>query len=180
MRFAEPLNVAIHVSRRSQAPSGAKVLVFRAGAAVLLCAHIARYAKVGIIIIIIIIIIIADAYQRRIDFTAREKFADVSHLIPKERSATTEENLKIARSNASDITSLRDSNGHPIGDLDIVFECTGAESCVQTSIFAAKSRLESLITHQFEGIAAAKGAFDTAARTSDDEGNLVIMVVATM
>ena len=41
----------------------------------------------------------------------------------------------------------------------------------------ALPNLEGMVTHRFKGLAAAKGAFELASRTSDDDGNLVLKVV---
>ena len=37
--------------------------------------------------------------------------------------------------------------------------------------------LDDMVTHRFKGLGAAKGAFELASRTVDDEGNLVLKVV---
>lgn len=37
--------------------------------------------------------------------------------------------------------------------------------------------LDDMVTHRFRGLAQAKGAFELASRTVDDDGNLVVKVV---
>jgi L-iditol 2-dehydrogenase len=115
--------------------------------------------------------------------------------------------------------------------VDVTFECTGKEPCMQTSLYATKPggkvimvgmgtpiqtvplsaahlrevdilgifryantyptgirllagngamklpSLDDMVTHRFKGLGNAKGAFELASRTVDDEGKLVLKVV---
>ena len=52
----------------------------------------------------------------------------------------------------------------------------GARQYKGTGGFALPS-LDDMVTHRFKGLENAKGAFELASRTADDEGNLVLKVV---
>jgi L-iditol 2-dehydrogenase len=170
-------------------------------------------------------ITIADIESRRVDFATQNGFADKGVVVPRKRAATgtTEENLEISRELADLFTAD--------GEFDVVFECTGVESCVQAAIYssapagrvmlvgmgsavqtlplqAAAVRevdivgvfryantyqygieilankekknlpdITKLITQRYKGFENVPGAFATAARPIDDNGDLVIKVL---
>ena len=127
----EPLSVAIHASRRSQMQFGATVVVFGAGAIGLLCAYMARQAGARTVVI-------ADIDGGRVDFAVTNGFAHKGLVVSIKSGQTTEEKLVIAKETASNIGQIRCSSNGAIGEADLVFECTGVESCLQASIYAIK------------------------------------------
>ncbi|MCJ1391077.1 hypothetical protein MMC18_003939 [Xylographa bjoerkii] len=222
----EPLGVATHAARRAQIPTKATVLVFGAGAVGLLCAYMAREAGASTVII-------ADIDQGRVGFATMNGFADHGYVVPLKRGQSIEEKLAIAKETASNITPTKNTTTKGVAEVDVVFECTGVESCVQAAIYATKpggrvmlvgmgtpiqtlplsaaalrevdlcgvfryvntygsgiellSKIGSgtpnpvtLITHRFFGLQNAQSAFEMAARTVDEEGNLVLKVVIEM
>ncbi|KAK9378471.1 chaperonin 10-like protein [Kockiozyma suomiensis] len=131
----EPLSVAIHSSRRSGVTAGDKVLVFGAGAVGLFCAAMAAVSGASTIAI-------ADISPGRVDFAVSQGFATHGYVVPLgPRPTTTEDKLESARSIADELTALKMSadDDETFGSFDIAFECTGVESCIQASIYAAKA-----------------------------------------
>lgn len=130
----EPLGVALHAFRRSSAfrrsnmpTTSATVLVFGAGAVGLLCAAVAtlKGAKQ---------IIIADIDAGRLSFAVDHHFAHASYTVPMRRGKDIDEQLVIAKETAAAVGAV-DS----VGEVDVVFECTGVPSCVQAGIYATKA-----------------------------------------
>ena len=127
----EPLSVAIHAVRRSKVEKGAKVLVFGAGSVGLLTAAMLRTTGVSEITV-------ADVIGSRVDFAKVNGFADFGVEVPlpkPEALATVDGKLAAAKELAGEL--MRASNGGENIGYDAVFECTGVEACVQTSIYAA-------------------------------------------
>ncbi|CAK7216586.1 hypothetical protein SCUCBS95973_002857 [Sporothrix curviconia] len=134
----EPLGVAIQATRRAGV-SGAKgktqgtqqtekVLVLGAGAVGLLVAGMCKVAGVPNVVI-------ADVDANRVHFATQKKFADAAYVVPMgPRPATTDEALATAKQTADTITALESVGGQ----VDVVFECTGVPSCVQTAIYATR------------------------------------------
>ncbi|KAF9887855.1 hypothetical protein FE257_009515 [Aspergillus nanangensis] len=121
----EPLSVALHAVRRSGLTIGQSVLVLGAGAIGLLCASLARAAgasRVGIV----------DIDQSRLDFAmgsdaSRKALATASYRIDLGKMADLKEGF------ANHIAQeIRQADG--LGAADLVFECTGVESCVNIGI----------------------------------------------
>ncbi|OAX42320.1 GroES-like protein [Rhizopogon vinicolor AM-OR11-026] len=125
--LAEPLSVLIHAGRRANLRSGLRVLVFGVGAiGVLACALSNAYGASRVVAI--------DINQARLDFVKSHGFASQTYCLPMvDKAKTTEEQLRRAKENVS--VALHEFN-EPEG-FDIVFECTGAEPCIQMSIHAA-------------------------------------------
>ncbi|CAK7221836.1 hypothetical protein SBRCBS47491_004664 [Sporothrix bragantina] len=126
----EPLGVAIQAARRAGLgeKKTQKVLVLGAGAVGLLVAGMCKVAGVPNVVI-------ADVDANRVHFATQKKFADASYVVPMgPRPATTDEALATAKQTADTITSLESVGGL----VDIVFECTGVPSCVQTAIYATR------------------------------------------
>lgn len=122
----EPLGVALHAFRRSLMPKQATVLVFGAGAVGLLCAAVAKVKGAGKVII-------ADIDQGRLDFAVQNGFAHASYLVPMKRGKDIDENLAIAKETAAAVGQVES-----VGEVDVVFECTGVPSCVQAGIFVSE------------------------------------------
>lgn len=129
----EPLAVAIHAINRSDLKTGQSVLILGAGAVGLLCASVARVAGASRVTIV-------DIEQSRLDFaTGKAKgvqaVAEDSVLIPM-RADEGEGKAEFAARTAKMVLNTAPEEEQ----FDVVFECTGVESCVNTSIHAAKSR----------------------------------------
>lgn len=124
----EPLAVAIHAVRRADIQPGQSCLIFGAGAVGLLCAAAATHAGCGIVII-------ADIDESRLAFAQANGFADFTYTVKPRRGANLEENLGIAREVANSIGALSSPSLDKLGRPKFVFECTGAEACVQASIY---------------------------------------------
>ncbi|CDO71113.1 hypothetical protein BN946_scf184844.g117 [Trametes cinnabarina] len=127
--LAEPLSVLIHASRRADfnPSSQSTVLVFGVGAIGLLaCALAKSYGATRVVAI--------DINQTRLDFALHNGFAQQVYCLPvADRAKTTEEQLRRAKDTIS--VALAEFN-MPDG-FDLVFECTGAEPCIQMSVHAA-------------------------------------------
>lgn len=133
----EPLGVAIHAYRRSLMVEGMTALVFGAGAVGLLAAAVAKTKGAKTVVI-------ADIDQGRVDFAVKNGFAHKGYTVPMKRGKDTEENLAIARDTADALGELETEQGS-IGEVDVVFECTGVPSCVQAGIYV------STFTHLVDG-----------------------------
>lgn len=131
----EPLAVAIHAVHRrgvKEFNSTSSCLIFGAGAVGLLCAVAARAEGCRNIVI-------ADVDQGRLQFALDNKFASTVYSVSPKRGSTIEQNLEIAKHIADDIASLTWPEGDPIGRVGTTFECTGVESCLQSSVFVSKA-----------------------------------------
>ena len=113
-------------------PANATILVLGAGAVGLLCAFMAKQARSRIVII-------ADIDKGRVDFAINNGFAHRGFVVPLKRGQTIDEKLDIAKDTAAQVGNMQDLNGEAIGEVDVVFECTGVESCVQAGIYATKA-----------------------------------------
>lgn len=72
-----------------------------------------------------------DINQARLNFAKSHGFASQTYCLPMvDKAKTTEEQLRRARENM--MLALREFN-EPEG-FDVVFDCTGAEPCIQMSI----------------------------------------------
>jgi L-iditol 2-dehydrogenase len=130
----EPLSVAIHASRRASIRPGSLVLIFGAGAVGLLCAAICKVSGAKSVLI-------ADIQAERVDFAVRNNFADGGIAVPLRKCQTTEEKLAFAREVTSLVHGYKLSTGQQAGEVDAVFECTGAETCLQTAIYVSQPSL---------------------------------------
>lgn len=130
----EPLGVALHAFRRSNMKAGQTALVFGAGAVGLLCAAVAKMKGAKTIII-------ADIDAGRVDFAVTHGFAHRGFTVPMKRGKDVDENLAIAKETAGSIAQVKSSEGQEIGEVDVVFECTGVPSCVQAAIYVSKIRV---------------------------------------
>ncbi|KXT03905.1 hypothetical protein AC578_9231 [Pseudocercospora eumusae] len=122
----EPLGVALHAFRRSLMPKDATVVVFGAGAVGLLCAAVAKLKGAKKIII-------ADIDAGRVGFAVQNGFAHNCYTVPMKRGKDIDENLAIAKQTAAEIGKVDD-----VGEVDVVFECTGVPSCVQAGIYSTR------------------------------------------
>lgn len=124
--LAEPLSVLIHAARRAGLSTSAPstVLVFGVGAIGLLaCALAKSYGATHVVAI--------DINKARLDFAKEQGFAQETYCLPAaDKAKTTDDQLRRAKEN---ITAALAHFDMPDG-FDVVFECTGAEPCIQMSI----------------------------------------------
>lgn len=122
--LAEPLSVLLHASRRAQLEPGQTVLVFGVGTIGLLACALAKAFGAACVIAI-------DINQTRLDFAKQNGFASQTFCLPPpDGSKTTEDQLwraKDTMSRALDQFGVLDG-------FDLIFECTGAEACIQMAI----------------------------------------------
>jgi L-iditol 2-dehydrogenase len=124
----EPLAVAIHAVRRAEVEKHSTCLVFGAGPVGLLCAAAARNQGCRRVLI-------TDIDTGRVQFAIDSGFAEAGYVVQSQRGSTVEEKLAIAQELARQIGDVPWPDGTKAGKADNTFECTGVESCVQTSIF---------------------------------------------
>ena len=128
--LAEPLSVLLHAARRAELTptSRSSVLVFGVGAIGLLACALAKSYGASRVVAI-------DINQDRLNFALENGFAQQVHCLPVsgEKAKTTEDQLRRAKEN---ITAALAEFDMPDG-ADVVFECTGAEPCIQMSVHAA-------------------------------------------
>lgn len=124
--LAEPLGVLIHASRRAGVSTGHTVLVFGVGAIGLLACMLARTKGAKRVVAL-------DINRSRLEFAHANGFADQVYCLmagDKSKALTTDEAMRFRKE--SIMAALQEFN-EPDG-FDVVFECTGAEPCVQMSI----------------------------------------------
>ena len=125
--LAEPLSVILHASRRAALSAGQTVLVFGVGTIGLLACAVAKSQGASHVVAI-------DINQSRLDFAKANGFASQVFTVPPvDKGKTTEDQLRRAKEN---IQAALMKFGEPEG-FDLVFECTGAEPCIQMSILVS-------------------------------------------
>ena len=125
--LAEPLSVLIHAARRaglSSSTPGQSVLVFGVGAIGLLACALAKSYGASHVVAI-------DINKQRLDFAKEQGFAQETYCLPlTEKAKTADDQLRRAKDTISAaLTHFDMADG-----FDVVFECTGAEPCIQMSI----------------------------------------------
>ncbi|KAI9277406.1 chaperonin 10-like protein [Sporodiniella umbellata] len=120
----EPLSVGIHAARRGRVKLGDRVFVFGAGPVGLLTAAAAKAAGASHVTI-------ADRDPVRLDF-AKSYCADATVHLTKSRPIDQDSNA-FAKQEAADMLQ---SGLEPV---QIVFDCTGAEICVQMAVYLVKN-----------------------------------------
>lgn len=126
----EPLSVAIHAVRRAPLKKGANLLVLGAGAVGLLTAAMLRTVEAESITI-------ADIEGKRVEFATKRGFADVGVIVPRTRPKSDSVQDKLALAQETARVLMEKANGNTNSPFDVVFECSGAETCVQTGIYCA-------------------------------------------
>ena len=127
----EPLSVAIQACRRAQIIQGSSTLVLGAGPIGLLCAAMAKVTGSSNVVI-------ADIQQERAEFATHHGFAHQGFTVPTRRAQTTEEKLEITKETAASLIENIPNGTGSIDGFDVVLECTGAEACNQTAIYATR------------------------------------------
>ncbi|TFK38169.1 chaperonin 10-like protein [Crucibulum laeve] len=129
--LAEPLSVLIHATRRASFTSGQSALVFGVGAIGILACAVAKSLGATRVVAI-------DINQARLDFAKANGFAEEVYCLPvsdKNEKKTTEEQLRHAKEAAGmALAAFGQKEG-----FSTVFECTGAEPCIQMSIHVAQT-----------------------------------------
>lgn len=122
--MAEPLSVLVHASRRAALSAGQTVLVYGVGTIGLLACALAKSRGCSRIVAV-------DINQTRLSFAKTHGFAeDVFCLSASPKVKLPEEQLRRAKESGD---QLLEAFGEDDG-FDVVFECTGAESCIQMAI----------------------------------------------
>jgi L-iditol 2-dehydrogenase len=127
--LVEPLSVCLHAIRRSNPAAGSSALVMGAGAIGLLTAALLSVHGVTSITI-------ADIDSSRLEIAASLPYSLRTVLIPKTGpppTAPIEERLSSAQTLASTVKENLPSDSF---GFDLAYDCTGIESCIQTSIYA--------------------------------------------
>ncbi|KAK9494167.1 chaperonin 10-like protein [Lipomyces doorenjongii] len=127
--LVEPLAVSLQGVKRSELipEDEATVLVLGAGAVGLLTAFAAKKRGGANKVVV------ADISAQRVSFAVDNGFADQGIVLVGSKSTESDNPLAPAISSAN---FLKEKAGADVG-FDIVFECTGVQICVQTSVFAA-------------------------------------------
>ncbi|RCH91640.1 hypothetical protein CU098_005684 [Rhizopus stolonifer] len=120
----EPLSVGIHSARRGGVKLGDRVFVFGAGPVGLLTAAAAKAAGASHVTI-------ADRDAARLAF-AKGYCADETVHLTRSREVDQDSN-EFARQEAK---AIADSGVEPV---QVVFDCTGAEICVQMAVYLVKN-----------------------------------------
>ncbi|KAL4244433.1 zinc-containing alcohol dehydrogenase family protein [Abortiporus biennis] len=144
--LAEPLSVLLHAFRRAGlTPPSPTILVFGVGAIGLLACLLAKTYGASLVCAI-------DINASRLAFAKKEGFADFTFCLPPPPSASSsqpqqqqnqkgsqDEQLRRAKENVMNaLAEFRSGEGGLVEEgFDYVFECTGAEACVQMSVYAA-------------------------------------------
>lgn len=123
--LVEPLSVAMHAGDRSQLKDkkDAVVLVLGAGAVGLLCCAVSKVLGAKKVVV-------ADINADRVAWAVERGFADASVVVPMKRPEGIDAKLEFAREVAALV-------GEKAGDVDVTFECTGVESCLQAAIYVS-------------------------------------------
>lgn len=82
-------------------------------------------------------VVMVDIDKGRLDFALDQGFASVVYAVTPMRGQTLEEKLDIARQTAAEIEVLKWPDDQVVGRVQTTFECTGVESCVQSSIYVS-------------------------------------------
>lgn len=123
--LVEPVAVAVQIMKVAGNVAGKSVLVFGCGPIGVLCQAVAKaYGAAKVIGV--------DLSQARMDFA--KQFAGSETLAPPKVEAEGKEPIEKAELSAAKLKELAG-----LGEgADVVLECTGAEPCIQTGVYAAK------------------------------------------
>ncbi|GAA5875891.1 hypothetical protein JCM16303_004034 [Sporobolomyces ruberrimus] len=126
----EPMSVAVHaVHKVAQMPHAANVLVFGAGPVGLLTSAVAKGLGARQVIVV-------DVQESRLKFAKEQKLADDYFVSPKANDG--ESKMDYSRRCAKMIREQFGFDERGPGGIDLVVDCSGAEVCVQTGIFALR------------------------------------------
>ena len=125
----------MHASRRAQTAGRSSTLVFGAGAVGLLCAAMSKIEGSANVIV-------ADIQDERVKFAIDNGFVHGGLVVPQKSGQNIGEKLQVAKETAALATEMEAPTGEEFGEFDIVFECTGVETCTQAAIYV-RSHLHS-------------------------------------
>ena len=128
--------MVVHAARRSDLSAGQTILIFGVGAIGLLACAVAKSMGAALVVAI-------DVNQTRLDFAKSNGFASQIFCLPTADNAkTTTEQLEWAQENSQ--TALAVFNKQE--GFDLVFECTGAEPCIQMSMHVGDLHLTMIVS----------------------------------
>ncbi|KAL8284140.1 hypothetical protein RQP46_004889 [Phenoliferia psychrophenolica] len=128
-RRLEPLSVAVMaVSKIGQMKQNSNVLVFGAGPVGLLVMSVAKALGARTVIAV-------DILESRLQFA--KEFAATDYHLPG-KMLEGEERIAYSRRQADEIRERFGFGERGSTGIDLVVDCTGAEICIQTGLFAAK------------------------------------------
>lgn len=151
--LAEPLSVLIHASRRANLTEGQTVLVFGAGTIGLLACALAKSRGASRIVVV-------DVNAARLDFARRNGFATETYTVPRSAAPSHPQQPPSTCSHcsqsvparpppnpqqlsAAQLQRMKDAANNILNHFqqrdgfDIVYECSGAEPCIQMSVFVS-------------------------------------------
>lgn len=128
--LVEPLSVAMHAGDRARLPDSATVLVLGAGAVGLLCCAVSKVLGARRVVV-------ADINADRVRWAREKGFADGGVVVPMKRPEGIDAKLEFAKEVAALVGSELDG-----GEVDVTFECTGVESCLQAAIYVSLRLVE--------------------------------------
>lgn len=126
----EPLSVAIHAARKAVIGNETRCLIIGAGAVGLLCSAVAKRKGCRNVVM-------TDIAASRLKFAMENGFAEGSVVTTPRKSAGLEEDLSNAKQLAKQLLESGDELARTRGGFDVVFECTGVESCVRLAIYVS-------------------------------------------
>lgn len=151
----EPLSVAIHAHNRAGVPAaGCRVLVMGAGAVGLLCAAVSKAQGARAVVV-------ADVRRDRLDFALKHGFADgvvevpirkrtgLERMTEAEWRTLVEERMGDAKE-VAEMAKGTAVGGEELGEVDLCFEGTGVESCLQTAIYVCSPTSLVLLRNGFD------------------------------
>ncbi|KAF2100758.1 GroES-like protein [Rhizodiscina lignyota] len=128
----EPLSVAIHSVRRAQVEQGSTVLVFGAGTVGLLVAAMAKVSGATTVVI-------ADIDGGRVSYALRNRFATKGFVVnPSRYLQETTEKINAAKSLSDEAINAATGDESDFEGVDVTFDCTGKEICIQAGLFATR------------------------------------------
>lgn len=123
--LVEPLSVALHAGDRARLPERATVLVLGAGAVGLLCCAVSKVLGAKKVVV-------ADINADRVRWAQERGFADAGVVVPMKRPEGIEAKLEFAKEVAGLVGDVLEGS-----EVDVTFECTGVESCLQAAIYVS-------------------------------------------
>ncbi|KAH8802815.1 alcohol dehydrogenase GroES-like domain-containing protein [Xylogone sp. PMI_703] len=155
----EPLSVALHSVNRAAPTPGSSALVIGAGTVGLLVAAVARQSGCSFVTII-------DIDEGRVNYAISKGFATHGYVVPKTLQSCSSsgtstpsisdgimtpvsvyngisDRLDGAKAVAADVLAAAKPDMPPMSEdedegVDVTFECTGKEACMQTALYATR------------------------------------------
>ena len=131
----EPLSVAIHAVRRSIIEQGDTVAVFGAGTIGLLVAAMAKLSGATTVLI-------CDVDSGRVEYALHHGFATKGYVNSRTSPLTElSDKLTAAKETAADVMHIAFANESDMEGVDVTFDCTGKEICVQAALYVSLPKL---------------------------------------